>query len=265
MITKLPLSVFIITMNEADRIERAIQSVIDWVDEVLVIDSGSTDDTIELSRRLGAQTLFNEWEGYGQQKIFGEDACRKDWILNIDADEQISAELKEEIIKVFQKGPPKVAAFKMHWKLVLFDEKHPHRFAARKDFIRLYDRSRSGFRDSSVHDSVVVRDGELGELNGLVYHFSFRSADHMRTKLDAYGSMLAEDLFSKGRRPSRIRVMAEPAFAFMKCFFLRRYCLYGVVGVQLSLIFSQYRKARLVKARQLFETGVLRHDHKAAE
>lgn len=265
MATKHPLSVFIIAMNEADRIERAIQSVIDWVDEVLVIDSGSIDDTIELSRHLGARTLFNKWEGFGQQKIFGEHACQNDWILNIDADEQISPELKEEIIEVFQKGPPKVAAFKMHWKMVLFHEKHPRRFAARRNFIRLYDRSRCGFRNSAVHDSVVVRDGELGELNGLVYHFTFRSADHMRTKLDAYGSMLAEDLYSKGRRPSRVRVMAEPAFAFMKCFFGRRYCLYGVAGVQISLIFAQYRKARLEKARQLFEAGVPRQNHTAAE
>ena len=97
----LPISVFIITKNEEDRIENIIKAVKNFADEILIIDSGSSDKTLEKSQALGAKTYFNQWNGYGQQKIFGEQQCRNNWILNIDADEEVSHELSQEIIGIF--------------------------------------------------------------------------------------------------------------------------------------------------------------------
>ena len=97
----IPISVFIITKNEEDRIEKVINAVKNFADEILVIDSGSIDKTVELSQSAGAQFYFNQWNGYGQQKIFGEQKCRNNWILNIDADEEVSPELSQEIINIF--------------------------------------------------------------------------------------------------------------------------------------------------------------------
>ncbi|MBC8523144.1 glycosyltransferase family 2 protein, partial [PVC group bacterium] len=102
MTPRLPISVFIIAKNEADRIPLAIASVIDWVDEVIVIDSGSDDETVSVSESLGARVIFNEWEGYGPQKVFGETLCNNDWLLNIDADEEITPSLRNEIERVFE-------------------------------------------------------------------------------------------------------------------------------------------------------------------
>ena len=96
-----PLSVFIIAKDEEDRIPESIKSVIDWADEVIVIDSGSKDKTVAISEEFGASVIYNEWNGYGPQKVFGEGKCRNDWILNIDADEAISPKLKEEIQQLF--------------------------------------------------------------------------------------------------------------------------------------------------------------------
>ena len=90
MTDKLPLSVFIIAVNEADRIALTINSVRDWADEVIVIDSGSTDDTVAVAESHGARVVFNEWNGYGPQKVFGETLCRNDWLLNLDADEEVT-------------------------------------------------------------------------------------------------------------------------------------------------------------------------------
>src|SRR4030042_3183310 len=108
---KLPISVFIIAKNEADRISVAILAVRDWVDEVIVIDSGSSDDTVAVSVSLGARVVFNEWRGYGPQKVFGESLCSNEWLLNLDADEEISPQLGTEIRALFGQGEPACSAF----------------------------------------------------------------------------------------------------------------------------------------------------------
>ena len=98
---KPPISVFIITKNEADRIIPIINAIKDIADEILVIDSGSTDKTVEIASGLGAKVVYNQWVGYGPQKVFGENLCHNNWILNIDADEEVSEELALEIKHLF--------------------------------------------------------------------------------------------------------------------------------------------------------------------
>src|SRR5438105_2601638 len=111
MIDKLPISVFIIALNEADRIGCAIESVREWVDEIIVIDSGSSDDTVKLADSMGARVLYHAWKGYGLQKRFGEEQCRNRWLLNLDADEEITPALAEEIQGLFADGEPELAGF----------------------------------------------------------------------------------------------------------------------------------------------------------
>lgn len=252
MTAKLPISVFIIAKNEADVIAYAIESVRGWVDEVVLVDSGSTDDTVKIAESLGARSLFHAWEGYGQQKIFSEGQCRHPWILNIDADEEISPALAQEIQALFAKGEPSQAAFTMRWKILFGHERTPRRFATGSTFVRLYDVRRAGFRNSTVHDSVVVRDGALGELREWVWHRNFRSFEHWRQKVEIYSSMQAEDMVARGRRPATVRLIVEPVFAFFKSYFIRRYWAYGLDGYILSWLYAHAKYIRLVKARDLW-------------
>jgi len=253
---KLPISVFIIAKNEADRIEKPILSVKDWVDEIIVIDSGSTDDTVAVSAKLGAKVLFNEWNGYGAQKIFGENQCRNNWLLNLDADEEISQPLAENIKKLFSDNGSENNAYKIKWKILFPLEKKPPMFAPGGEFIRLYRKDKAGFRDSTVHDSVVIREGSVGKLNGLVLHRCFRSLPHWVEKLNFYSSMQAQDFLAKGRKPSSFRIIFEPFFAFLKAYFLRRYFLYGIDGFVGSFLYAYGRLMRLAKARELFKEQV---------
>ena len=101
---KLPLSVFMIAKNEEDRIGRAIKSVIDWVDEVIIVDSGSIDKTVKIAETLGAKTSHKDWQGFGRQKRYGESLCRNDWVLNMDADEVITPSLQTAIKTLFHNG-----------------------------------------------------------------------------------------------------------------------------------------------------------------
>ena len=254
MSDRLPISAFIIAKNEADRIPKAILSVRDWVDEVIVIDSGSTDDTVKVAQDLGAKTYFNEWKGYGPQKIHGETLCRNAWLFNIDADEEATPETIAEIKAMFAKGEPKHKAFSMKTNCVFPFEDKPRRFAVSMTHGRLYNKDYAGFKSSTVHDSVVLRDGgELKLLRHGLNHYIFRSHAHTVEKINSYSSMQAEDLYRKGRNPSALRLIFTPPWAFFKAYILRGYIAYGLDGVIRSYIYAFSRLIRVAKAREKFQ------------
>jgi len=248
---RLPVSVFIIAKDEADRISRAIESVKEWVDEVVVVDSGSEDETVAVSESLGARVVFNEWQGYGPQKVFGERLCRNDWVLNLDADEEISPELRDEIQRLYANGEPACVAYRMlRTELYNFHDR-PHFWAPASDWVRLYRKDKAGFKDSPVHDSVIVREGRLGQLKGRMYHRSFRSYRHHIDKVNINSSAQAEELFRKGRNPSWLVLLLTPPLAFFKSLILRREFVNGIDGVLISYMFAFQRFIRLAKTREL--------------
>jgi glycosyltransferase involved in cell wall biosynthesis len=250
---KLPISVFIIAKNEADRIPRAINSVRDWVDEVIVIDSGSDDATVAVSQQLGTKTLFRAWNGYGPQKVYGESQCRNDWLLNIDADEEVGPELHAEIATLFGHVEPQHVAYRLPILPLYAYQQRAHPWTAHHHPVRLYRKSRAGFKHSPVHDSVVVRDGSIGRLRGMLWHRSFRSLTHHVDKVNFYSSAQAEDLFIKGRDPSLLTLLLAPPLAFIKSYLLRREFVNGVDGIVISYMYAFQRFIRLAKARERFQ------------
>ncbi|MBL0318754.1 MAG: glycosyltransferase family 2 protein [Alphaproteobacteria bacterium] len=255
---KLPISVFIIAKNEADRISHTIKSVRDWVDEVIVIDSGSSDETIVVSETLGARTVWNAWQGYGPQKVFGESLCKNDWLLNLDADEEVSSELAEEVQSLFKAGEPDRKGYILKIKALYRFQKTLPKWAPGTRQLRLYHKKYAGFKDSTVHDSVVMKNNqETKELDGVVIHRCFRSYTHATEKINFYTSMQAEDLFKRGVRFSSAFLIITPFISFFKCYFLRKYFLYGVDGFIQSCIYAFNRLLRLAKLRELWQE----HEH----
>lgn len=247
----IPISAFIIAKDEADRIGRAIESVKDWVDEVIVVDSGSQDATVAVSESLGARVVFNAWRGYGPQKVFGEQLCQNVWVLNLDADEEISPGLRDEILALFEHGEPACAAYRMlRTELYNFHDR-PHSWAPTSDWVRLYRKDKAGFKDSPVHDSVVLHEGKLGHLKGRMYHRSFRSYQHHIDKVNINSSAQAEALYKKGRNPSWLVLLLTPPLAFFKSLILRREFVNGIDGVLISYMFAFQRFIRLAKTREL--------------
>jgi glycosyltransferase involved in cell wall biosynthesis len=244
----LPISVFIITKDEEERLPRV-------VDEIIVVDSGSTDKTVEIASEMGCKVMFNKWNGYGLQKIFGEQQCRNDWVLNIDADEEITPELRQRIEALFANGrAPSEHAFKMFWKMVFIGQKKPPLIAVGSNFIRLYNKKYAGFSDSAVHDSVLVKDkGKIGVIKGAyVHHRCFRSMQHWGEKINFYSAMQAEDWVAKGRALSNIRIIFEPFATFFKSYLVRGYIFYGIDGFLASLMYAHARTLRLAKVRELY-------------
>jgi glycosyltransferase involved in cell wall biosynthesis len=253
------LSAFIIAKNESGRIEKAIKSVLSIADEVIVIDSGSTDNTVEIAKNLGAKVVFNEWPGYVRQKSFGEKLCKNDWVINIDADEELTQNLQDEINFIFQSdNQDRYKAYDINFVILHRNDQKPRFMAPSNRFIRVYNKkfcSYSNTKQTTTHDAVtfnsdISKDGNLYKLNGLAYHRSGTSIFQLINKANFYSSEQAKDMKNLGRKASKLRVMSEMPLCFLKAYFIRRYFIFGFDGFVDSVIFAFARFIRLAKARE---------------
>ena len=243
----LPVSCFIITKNEADRLGSTIASVKDLVTEIVVIDSGSTDGTQQIAADAGARVIFNAWPGFGQQKRFGEDQCCNNWLLNLDADEVVSAVLADEIAALFRSGPPAPAAFWVNDHIVYPGQTKPRPFARDHRFLRLYDRRRARFADSTLQDNVSTNGAPTGRLVNPLYHHTVRSIDDLIAKADERARYNASFAEKKPRAALAVRLVTEFPLNFFKYYLWRTHICGGLMGFQYAMIMAFYRFIRIVR------------------
>jgi glycosyltransferase involved in cell wall biosynthesis len=244
----LPLSIFIIAKNEADRIGAALVAVRGLSDDIVVVDSGSTDTTVSVAEAHGARVIFNPWPGYGLQKQFGEDQCRYGWMLNIDADEVVPADLADNIRALFANGEPAPAGYRIRIAEVFPGEKAPHRLAYALSPVRLWHRSVGRYSHLPVHDRVVMAKGApVRKLAGTIAHFSVRSLGEQINKLNTYADAQAADMLARGESITRIRMFFEFPATFIKAYIGRRHFLRGTYGFMTAMNFAFYRYLRAAK------------------
>lgn len=256
---KIPLSVFIIAQDEADRIVKVIESVVDWVDEVIVIDSGSKDDTVQVSKKAGARVIYNPWPGYGQQKRFGEEQCRNSWVLNLDADEVLSDEVKDDIQELFRDAPPKSTyGYRLNIYTVVPHAPHRHRGLPKFSPVRLYNTSYGRYSPHYVHDRVEIKDDyvEHKPLKGYVHHYSIRNISHLISKLNSYSDQQIKTFKSRSKLSLGLRLIIEFPFNFIRYYFFRRLFLSGMYGFIMAMIYAFFRFEKIAKAyeRELNQT-----------
>lgn len=246
------LSATIITLNEEANIARAVRSV-GFCDEVVVVDSGSTDRTCRIAESLGARVIHNDWLGYARQKNFSAAAAAHSWILSIDADEQVSPELAEEIERVRLADAPH-AGYDFprlaHYKGVRIF--HSGWYPDRK--VRLYDRGAARWVGDYVHESVEVR-GSVGHLSGDLLHYTCNSTvEHLQT-IERYTDLAARELRDRKRRVLPHRLLLSPAAAFLRSFFWRLGFLDGAAGFTIARMAALYAYKKYAKARSLAAAG----------
>ncbi len=245
---RLPLSVFIVACNEAERIGATLASVVDLVDEIVVLDSGSTDGTTDIAAAFGARVVHRAWQGYGHQKRHAESLCRHAWRLNLDADEVVGATLACELRALFRDGPPAPAAYRMRIVEVLPGETRPRMFAPCHDYVRLYHADVGRFRASTVHDGVELVPGvTTRRLAGRVHHHSFRDTARQIDKFNRYSDALVLDLEAGGRALPAWRLATEFPLAFLKAFVIRRHALRGGLGYVTAMNYAIFRHLRVAK------------------
>ena len=246
MNNKLPISCFIIAQDEADRITNTIESVIDFVDEVIVIDSGSTDGTQDLARQLGCKVFFNKWNGYGPQKRFGEDCSKNEWLLNLDADEYLSDQIKSEILQIFDDNNKHYNFFSMKVTPIYPNWKKPRLFSASHQCVRLYNKRFGRFSNSPVHDSVETNNSKVFYFKNHIYHNSVRSFTHLIEKEESYIQLQSKTLKDKNKIFLFLRIFVEFPLAFIKYYFIRRHFTGALTGLVTALILAYYRWKRVI-------------------
>lgn len=247
---KLPVSCFIIAYNEADRIGRTIAAVADWIDEIIVIDSGSTDDTVAVAQAAGAEVIYNAWPGFGQQKRFGEEQCRNDWLLNLDADEVVTPLLRVAMSNLFQDNTPMFGGYGTPVNIVYPGWTAPRSMARDHYCLRLYDRRRMRYKNSTLHDSVDPGTEKVGVLPGGLDHYSVRSLDDLIRKCDERATYNAMHSKPKSELELNVRLVTELPWNFVKYYFVRTHVTGGMTGFQFAAITAFYRWVRIVRMKE---------------
>ncbi|HTR39453.1 MAG TPA: glycosyltransferase family 2 protein [Bryobacteraceae bacterium] len=242
------ISAAIITFNEERNIARALESL-RCCDEIVVVDSGSTDRTVELAAKLGARVIDMAWRGYAGQKNYASDQCTHDWVLSLDADEALSEALEGEIWQIKKNGPafdaytmPRLAQYLGRWIL------HSGWYPDRK--IRLFDRRRAKWVGEYVHESVVA-EGTVGHLKSNILHFTCNSlSEHLKT-MDRYTTLAAEQLVEQKTPVGWPDLALDPAWTFFRTYVLQRGFLDGFEGLAIAHMAALYNFLKYAKAKNM--------------
>ena len=239
---KAPISAFVITRNEAARLGRTL-AALDWVDQLVVVDSGSDDATTDIARAAGAEVYHRDWTGYGPQKVHAQTLCRHDWLLNVDADEVVTPALATEIRSAIQ-GPPR--GFRIRILNVYPGDARPRPLANDYNVVRLYHRDVGGYSDHPLFDRVQMQ-GTPGQLKAPIHHHPLVSWHHFVDKENRYTTYNAQTSRGRNRALMTARLFVQMPLSFLKFYLLHGHILGGWKGFMFALTASFARTLRIAK------------------
>ncbi len=242
------ISAAIITFNEERNVARVIESL-RCCDEILVLDSGSNDRTVEIATKLGARVVEASWHGYAAQKNIAAELAAHDWVLALDADESLSEALEAEIWQIKKSGPtfdgytvPRLAQYLGRWIL------HSGWYPDRK--VRLFDRRKAKWVGEFIHESVTV-DGAVGHLKSNLLHFTCNSlSEHVRS-MDRYTTLAAQEMVSREKNLGFSRLLFDPPWTFLRTYVLKLGFLDGAEGLAIAYMAAFYNFLKYSKARHM--------------
>jgi glycosyltransferase involved in cell wall biosynthesis len=234
------LSVIIIARNEADRIRPSLESVKDLADEIIVIDAGSTDDTVGICREYTDRVVItSDWPGDGIQKQRALDQATMEWVLRIDADEVVSSDLAREIEAILSRDSIEETVFTVAWATYVFGRYLTNgECGERHD--ALFVREGSSYTPAFLHAVLIPAAGRKGRLEGRLLHATYRSFHHLITKLADYACLPAAELVAAGKTATLPQAFVHAASRFLTCYVWRRGFLDGWRGLLLATVHGQY-------------------------
>ncbi len=232
------LSVIIIAQDEEDRIGTCLESVKPIADEIIVLDSGSADQTVAVARRYTRQVYQTDWPGYGPQKQRALEKATGDWVLSIDADEALTPVLQDEIAAILNTGTKKIA-YRLPWAVTVFGKRLDHGQSARAP-LRFFCREGARFTDVQVHEKVLLPPGKIGRMKGRLLHYTHRDFGHYLQKAATYAWLGAQRRKGEGKRGGGLMgAMLRAIWVFFHIYIIRGGFLDGPVGFVVATIYSQ--------------------------
>ncbi len=251
------LSITVIVLNQEDNIGPCLESA-GFADEIVVLDTGSRDRTVEIARTYTDRVIAAPWQGFARTKNQALDQARGDWVFSLDTDERIPPALREEILAVVAADGP-LSGYRVPRKNY-FGGRWVRRLGWYPDYtLRLFKRSRGRFREREVHEEVVV-DGPVGFLQTPLDHFSYRNLEEYAGRQERYARLAARELAAAGRRPLPGELVWRPFFTFLKLYFLRGGFLEGSLGFNLALHSGRYNFLKYYYLRQILREAAV-HGH----
>ncbi len=242
------LSAVLIARDEEERIGPCLESLA-FADEIVVVESGSSDRTVEVARRFTDRVITLPWRGFGPQKQAAVALASHDLVLNVDCDERVPSALAAEI-GALQAAPGLAAAYAIPRRTFLGGKEIRFCGWSPDRIVRLFDRTRAGFTDDLVHETVVAR-GEVGTCREALLHHSFRGFGELMAKLNRYSDLAARQMHERGRRAGPLDVTLRPAFAFVRTYLLRLGFLDGFEGLEIAAADALGTFAKYAKLREL--------------
>ncbi len=244
------LSVLILTKDEEKNIKRAIESVRKIANEVVVLDSGSTDKTVEIAKSLGAKVFFHPWDSYPKQRNRGIELCSEDWIFILDADEEVSEDLKNSITEAIFSGKSEV--YMVSRKTYYLGRFLEHTWYPEWR-VRLFKKGAVRF-EGELHEQAIF-EGKAHKLKGDLYHYSYESLYHQYEKTIRYAKLMAESYHKRGKKFRIYNLLLNPLWSFFKVYFLQRGFLDGIRGflVAFSSFFYTFLKYMFLLELELKE------------
>lgn len=237
--TRRKISCFVIACNEVDRIEACLKPLAGWADQLIVLDSGSTDGTVELAEKYADKVFKTDWPGYGPQRNRALSYCQHDWVLNIDADEVMTEGLKQEIDKLLSQSELEATLVKFPWHTYLFGKPLKHgRYSTPQG--KLFLKEGAAFKDRSVHETLLMPVTNIVTLTQPLLHHSWRSYQHVMEKHLKYGVLGANEKSKKGKKTSLAYAILRFVTDFTQQYVFRLGFLDGRRGFMMALILGQY-------------------------
>jgi glycosyltransferase involved in cell wall biosynthesis len=245
----LPVTATVITKNESDSIADALESL-SWVNEIVVVDAESTDDTVAIARRFTDRVYVRAWNGYVDQKNHAASLASHDWILSLDADERVPEALRAEISALLA-SEPKVRGFRMP-RVSFYLGRWMRTTDMYPDYqLRLYDRRKARWDGMHVHESVKVDTGLVGYLKNELQHYPYKDLSEHLLRMDRYTTLAARQMFEKGKRATRLELLFHPPVAFLRNYVLKGGFRDGKPGLIISLVNSYYVMLKFAKLWEL--------------
>ncbi len=242
------LSVGIITKNEEKRLGRTLEAITNLADEIVIVDSGSTDKTEEIALSYGAKFYREDWKGYGLQKNSVIDKCSEEYILLIDADEVVSDKLKRRIEKTIKEKDGSV--FEINFTSVCFGKIIKHGGWSGSYRIRLFRKDSGRYNDNRVHEEFITNE-KIIKLKEDILHYSYEDLYDYLAKFNRYTSEGAEEYYKRGKKASCFGIVINPIFKFVRMYILRLGFLDGIEGLLIAILSANYTMVKYYKLLEL--------------